>query len=377
MYNRFNQKGNYTMPTINELMMILQPYFAVHKSRLNCLAQILVGLLTVRTVNLVQLAQAMTTGSSAEARYKRLRRFFAEFTGFTFENLSKFLLAIFNLQGPWQLSMDRTNWRWGKSDINILMLSVKCNSIAIPVIWRFLSKKGNSNFNERVELIEGFIKIFGERQIEELLCDREFGSSDWFKWLQAKNIHFTIRIKQNILVSSLAGNTIHVHRLFGSLNAGKIRYLRAKKNFLGVDLYLAATRAQDKKWVIVATSYSPEKALERYAERWYIETLFGFLKSKGFNFEDTHITLQPRLHNLLAVLTIAFCFAYKAGLMGIQQEAIKLKRHGRPAKSIFRVGLDALCESVYKIKRTVVNFFDTLLLPDKEKGIFSLIFSGG
>ncbi len=95
MYNHFNQKGNYTMPTINELMMILQPYFNVHKSRLNCLSQILVALFTVRTVNLVQLAQAMTTGGSDEARYKRLRRFFAEFSGFTFENLSKFLLAIF------------------------------------------------------------------------------------------------------------------------------------------------------------------------------------------------------------------------------------------------------------------------------------------
>ena len=188
---------------------------------------------------------------------------------------------------------------------------------------------------------------------------------------------FRIRIKQNILVSSLAGNTIHVHRFFGSLSVGKIRYLRAKKNFLGVDLYLAATRAKDKKWVIVATSYLPEKALERYSQRWYIETLFGFLKSKGFNFEDTHITFQPRSHNLLAVLTIAFCFPYKAGLIGIQQEAIKLKRHGRPAKSIFRIGLDALCESVYKIKRAVVNFFDKMLPPDEGKGVFSLLFSGG
>ena len=74
--------------------------------------------------------------------------------------------------------MDRTNWRWGKSDINILMLSVKYHSIAIPVMWRFLPKKGNSNFNERVELIEGFIKIFGEGKIAELLADREFGSND-------------------------------------------------------------------------------------------------------------------------------------------------------------------------------------------------------
>ncbi|HAT8797519.1 TPA: IS4 family transposase, partial [Legionella pneumophila] len=30
---------------------------------------------------------------------------------------------------------DRTNWRWGKKDINILMLSVVYKGIAIPLFW--------------------------------------------------------------------------------------------------------------------------------------------------------------------------------------------------------------------------------------------------
>jgi hypothetical protein len=113
------------MQIINELMNILKPYFKIHKSRLNCFSQILIALFTVRTVNLIELAQAVVCGSSEEAHYRRLQRFFSGFTGFTFENISKFLLSLFQLQGPCRLSMDRTNWRWGKVDINILMLSIK------------------------------------------------------------------------------------------------------------------------------------------------------------------------------------------------------------------------------------------------------------
>lgn len=105
----------------------------------------------------------------------------------------------------------------------------------------------------------------------------------------------------------------------------------------GVQLWLASTRAEDGEWVIVATTHSPEKALERYKSRWCIETLFGFLKSKGFNFEDTHITIPERLHNMISVLVIAFCLAHKAGEIIANEIPIKRKKHGRLEKSIFRL----------------------------------------
>ncbi|PPE06855.1 hypothetical protein HCUR_00123 [Holospora curviuscula] len=98
----------------------------------------------VRTVNLVELAQAMNHWRCF--RYKRIRRFLKEFNAFSFETLSKFIAQFFLPSGAkWQISMDRTNWKWGQIDINILMVSVVCGTVAIPVVWKFLPKKGNSN----------------------------------------------------------------------------------------------------------------------------------------------------------------------------------------------------------------------------------------
>lgn len=50
-----------------------------------------------------------------------------------------------------------------------------------------------------------------------------------------------------------------------------------------------------------------------YEKHWEIVCLFACIKSKGFNFENTHITKLDRIEKLLALLTIAFCWAYKTG----------------------------------------------------------------
>lgn len=364
------------MFSINELMPILKPYFNIDKRRLDCLSQILVALITVRTVNLVELAQAMVTGGTFEARYKRIRRFFKEFNGFSFDTLSKLIAQFFLPAGTkWQLSMDRTNWKWGKIDINILMLSVVSGTVSIPLIWTFLSKKGNSNLEERIEIFNKYSRIFGLDTISDLLADREFACGKWFQWLTDKRIPFTIRIKKNALVSNSKGNEIHVRRLFINLRKKQTRCLTKMKHVYGVFLWLAATRSEAGEWVIVATTHQSEMAVIRYKSRWCIETLFGFLKSKGFNFEDTHVTNHDRLHNILAVLTLAFCMAYKAGQLGVQQEPVKLKKHGRPEKSILRVGLDALREFFFTIKRTVNNFIVDMTEKGQDKSIFNLIFS--
>lgn len=364
------------MFSFNELKCILKPYFKIDNRRLDCLAQILVALITVRTVNLVEIAQAMLTGGLFEARYKRLRRFFKEFNGFSFSIFSKFIAQFFlpsNIK--WQLVMDRTNWKWGKANINILMVSAVCGTVAIPLIWKFLPKKGASNTDEWIEIVEKFIGIFGLNVIQELLGDREFVSAKWFQWLQEKQLPFTIRLKKSISVTSAKENKTHTRTLFINLRQGQVRYIKMQKRLFGISVWLAATRAEDGEWVIVATNHQPEFALARYKLRWNIETLFGFLKSKGFCFEDTHITLPERLHNLLSVLVIAFCLAYKAGQIVAKEIPIKRKKHGRLEKSILRVGLDLLREIFFKMARSVNNFVDEIAPIFLKNGVVNLIFS--
>jgi hypothetical protein len=56
--------------------------------------------------------------------------------------------------------------------------------------------------------------------------------------------------------------------------------------------------------------------------------------------ESTHLQDAQRLGRMVALLTIALCWAFKTGEWLSQHNPIK--KHGRKAKSIFRVGLDHL-----------------------------------
>ncbi|MFO1259173.1 MAG: hypothetical protein U1E78_12290 [Gammaproteobacteria bacterium] len=100
-----------------------------------------------------------------------------------------------------------------------------------------------------------------------------------------------------------------------------------------------------------------------------------FLKSKGFNFEDTHVTLPERLHNLLSVLTIAFCFAYKVGQIIAKEQPIKTKKHGRLEKSVLRLGLDFLREQFFNIERSVGGFIGKIASIFSKYSFIDLVFS--
>lgn len=98
--------------------------------------------------------------------------FFAE-ARIDYDQLALMIYRLFGL-GKVTLTIDRTNWKWGKSNLNIFMLGVVYKGIAIPLYWHMLDKRGNTNHLERCELIERFIKQFGKDNLEMIVADREF-----------------------------------------------------------------------------------------------------------------------------------------------------------------------------------------------------------
>ncbi|MHA7840850.1 MAG: transposase, partial [Gammaproteobacteria bacterium] len=105
-----------------------------------------------------------------------------------------------------------------------------------------------------------------------------------------------------------------------------------------------------------------------YAIRWEIETLFSCLKSKGFNFEDTHITHRVRIKKLIAILAMGFCWAHLTGEWRHQHEkTIRIKKHRRPSMSLFRYGLDWIMNALFhrgqKLRRLVTIFDHVISKP--------------
>ena len=65
------------------------------------------------------------------------------------------------------------------------------------------------------------------------------------------------------------------------------------------------------------------------------------MKTSGFNIEDTHLTDIERIEKLLALVIVAFTWAYVVGdYLNHYIKPIKIKKHGKRARSIFKYALN-------------------------------------
>ena len=63
---------------------------------------------------------------------------------------------------------------------------------------------------------------------------------------------------------------------------------------------------------------------------------------------------------MVALLTIALCWAFRTGEWLAQQQAIAIKKHGRRAKSIFRYGFDYLRRTLFNLEASIDKLFHVL-----------------
>jgi hypothetical protein len=354
-----------------ELYAILDENLGWKKPRLDCFTKMLMAMFVVKTINLKSISVQFDSDEKIDSRYKRLQRFFRFFIP-DFNLIAKFIYKWFNLgNGKHYLIVDRTNWKLGKTNINVLMLSVSYGGISIPLLWMNLGRAGNSNTQQRIDLMDRFIKLFGVTHIAGLLGDREFIGKRWFQYLITNKISLFIRIKYDTKVPNSRGKMISVKKLYSNLKPGQVRVSRKKINLWGSMLYLSAARDLNGLLKVVASEEKPEMTLQIYLIRQEIETLFGCLKTRGFRFEDTHMTDTDRIDKLIVLLAIGFCWSYKVGeWLHDNVEPIKLKSHNRRAVSMFRYGLDFIRNAISKLSRKYKDFkicLSLLKLPDKTE----------
>lgn len=329
------------MEEVNSLAKELKLHLPWHQARIIFLAQFILSLILSRSTNLCRVAEEFQTSAQVESSYRRIKRFFLGFS-YCYEQLGRLILQWLPLD-RYELCMDRTNWEYGASHINYLVVSIAWQGVSIPIAWTCLDKKGgNSNTAERVELMQRVLKLIPASKIDGLLADREFIGKEWFQWLKDNQIVCRLRIRSNLPAMDRHGQEVPVENLCRSVKLNQTVVWYTKRKISGVHLYLAARRTLKGLLIVVATE-KPDTMIEDYYKRWGIETLFGCLKSRGFDMESTHMTDLDKMDKLMGLLALAFTWCLVVGHWKYGEASqLPLNKHGRPAKSLFRLGLDEL-----------------------------------
>lgn len=139
---------------------------------------------------------------NANSNYVKLIRFFK------IKNIAEFITGIqyvlFVISKPdlTYLVVDRTNWKFGIKNINLLTIGCLNEGVFSPLFWKQLDKQGNSNFKDRSFLIDSLLSIFSvfkkDHKGSILLADREFIGKDWFEYLTTRNLSFVIRLREKL-----------------------------------------------------------------------------------------------------------------------------------------------------------------------------------
>lgn len=264
-------------------------------------------------------------------------------------------LKLLKIEPPFIVAIDRTEWQMGKAWVNVLMLSVGYKGISIPLFWTVLEEKGCSDNAERGTIVQQFVDQFGAGSIEFVTADREFASKEWLAYLIKNKIGFRLRIKANTLITDKRGRPIYASKMLKTMKKGERAEFRRRRRLWKQSVFVAVCRKADGDNVIVVSSERSGQILLEYSRRWQIETLFGCLKTRGFRLEDTHLTRGERISSLLSLLTLATVWGLLAGEIAARRMPPKIKKHGRPEKSIFRLGLETLrncfCQMTINLKQ--------------------------
>jgi Transposase DDE domain len=332
----------------NALSRAVAKHISLSATRRETLSWLALLIMQHGTISLWRLAAYVASAAQTASVQRRFYRFF-QFVRLDGTHSARVVVELLGLSGkPWVLAIDRTNWDFGKTTINILMISVAWNGMGIPLLWTLLPTAGNSNTSERTDLLDRLRAAFPNMKIAALMGDREFIGDTWMAYLQRENIPFILRLRENQYVLregyvALPISVIAQHLKVGEkmIVKGSCQLGRANET-LSASVRLVITRLASGELLALACSGRARHALARYRQRWTIETMFGNLKTKGFALESTHLTNPDKLCTLLALLAFAVALSVKTGAARARLHAIPIKTHGRRAWSLFTLGLNTL-----------------------------------
>jgi hypothetical protein len=95
---------------------------------------------------------------------------------------------------------------------------------------------------------------------------------------------------------------------------------------IAVPINLTAMTLKSGEYLIRIGNGNLKRFIQEYKKRWQIEELFACLTSRGFNFEDHHLTNPTKIAKIMAILTLACLWAFQTGQWLHQIKPLRQKK---------------------------------------------------
>jgi len=331
--------------TIKDLLHRL--YEEPDNSLVVTLALMVVGVFLGRHVQLWQIALWVPLPIQLTSIVRRFERFVADPRVDVSSYFEPFVLAMRHSLGSETAYLILDCTQAGKK-CRVLFIGLAYHGTVLPLVWKTVKgKKGHVKGAMQRELLQQVYPHFKSHQRVIVLGDAEFSNEPVISWLQKVQWCFVFRFQSSYrLRTTPEASWESVKALYEAQNlqAGQTHHWEQVAYTeqhqipeLTVTVHWGAEF--DEPWCLVSNLAAVEAPHLSYDFRFWVETLFGNHKSRGFQLARTQMTDPQHIDRLVLALAIATCIVLGLGThLIVSQRTHLVDRSDRRDLSLFQLG---------------------------------------
>lgn len=327
----------------------MQDFFtSLHGHQSKTLAWFVLGAVRAKSVVLPQIAEALLAESEAKASSieRRLERFLSNpriDVEQTWEQLLAQVMPFFR-EKPIRLVIDVTPY---EEHAQVIYLGLLQHSRVLPLAWKVMpgQQKWEQGFWECIEeLFERIAPYLGMTDCT-VIGDSAFGCFAMVQLCQRYHWHYLFRIAgqhtcQRRSSREQWGESLAVCKLVrspGKRFQGSVRLWQDEP--IETELSILWDAAEEEALIVISDRPAGKGRLAEYRLRWRVEATFQDGKSRGWNWEASHVRALERVNRLLLVFgLLLWWLAHLAATCIHHGKRTRYDRADRRDKGIFRIG---------------------------------------
>ena len=339
------------MPTRQLFLHIRDLLHGLHEEPENhvlvTLALMVSGLILGRSVQFWEIAQWMPTPIQLTSGVRRLERFVADPTVVVATLFEPFVLAMQASLGNEVAYLILDCTQVGRK-CRTLFATLAYHETVLPLAWQtLLGKKGHVKGALQKDFLERIYLYLKAHPRVIVLGDAEYNNEPLISWVQSVHWDFVLHVRGNCLVRTAddpAWQPVAEVLDHSDLRPGQVHHWEAvcftqEHQIAGLTLTIQWGAGEDEPLCLISNLPASQAPHLLYERRFWIETLFGSCKSRGFGLARTHLEDPAHIDRLILAIAIATCIVLGLGTqLVVTKKTHLVDRTDRRDLSLFQIG---------------------------------------
>lgn len=316
---------------------VLSPWdLGLKKSHIYGLSDIVASVLSIRSVNTIEIAQVLPrTVEQEESKQRYLWRFLSNpaidplrVMGGVMPHLME---SVTQKGETVVLMLDQTQIT---PEFQCLMVSLAFHGRAQPLAWKIIQMgRGTMGYEEQEPLLRHVHAFIPQGTRVMLSGDRFYGTQALIGLCKELGFSYRIRLKGSLIVEHEQGEISLNDAVKGGLSSLENASLGSVATHIGI----LHEEGHPEPWIIAMDAKPTPATILDYGLRWGIESMFSDLKTRGFSVTKTQLKRADRIEKLLMILGFSMLFAVLVGTRPPLKNPSKKQK--RSLTSAFKNGL--------------------------------------